>query len=127
MDFGILNASLYEVNGLNPHNLRRVRTGISVRQQVLNYKRSRPNNSQGFASRAIDNAIGRELIGSVKAIAVVGRLLVDRAGNKIMAVSFWDPLQAAPPDSSRRNTRVLWRANFLPSKHLAASGGGRTD
>ena len=75
MYFGLFNAALYEVNGLNPHNLRRVHTGTSVRQQVRDYKRSRSNKSPGFVSRAIDNARGYGIIGSVAAITVIGLVI----------------------------------------------------
>ena len=69
MESGIPSAGLHEMNGQNRHNLRRVHSGTSVRQQVRDYKRA--NRQPGMISKLIDSAMSYELIGSIAAIAVV--------------------------------------------------------
>jgi hypothetical protein len=64
------NSSLHSMNTQNRHDNRQVRVHSNVRQQVRDYNRA--NSKPGLISRAIDSAVGYELIGSIAAIAVLG-------------------------------------------------------
>ena len=72
MESGNPSAALHSMNSQNRHDLRRVRSSQDFKQQVREYNRA--NSKPGLVSKAIDNAIGYELIGSIAAIAVVGSI-----------------------------------------------------
>jgi hypothetical protein len=66
------NASLHSMNTQNRHDLRRVRSTHNFKQQVSEYNKA--NSKPGIMSKAIDKAIGYDLIGSVVAVVVVSSI-----------------------------------------------------